>query len=64
MKFSQITKNIYSNYSLNDIRSRMKLLGKDNDKDVLKFLNIRLLTSIIIFCVGFIDFLKSVFPTS
>jgi len=49
MKFSEITKNIYSNYSLNDIRNRMKLLGLDDDKEVLKFLNIRLLTSIIIF---------------
>jgi tight adherence protein C len=49
MKFREITKNIYSNYSLNDIRNRMKLLGCDDDKEVLKFLNIRLLTSIIIF---------------
>ena len=51
MKFSEITKSIYSNYSLNDIRNRMKLLGIDNEKDVLKFLNIRLLTSIILFFV-------------
>ena len=51
MRFSEITKNIYSNYSLNDIRNRMRLLGKENEKDVLKFLNIRLLTSIIIFFV-------------
>lgn len=49
MKFNEITKNIYSNYSFNDIRNRMKLLGKDDEKDILKFLNIRLLTSIIIF---------------
>lgn len=49
MKFNEITKNIYSNYSLNDIRNRMKLLGYEDDKHVLKFLNIRLLTSIIIF---------------
>ena len=49
MKFNEITRNIYSNYSLNDIRNRMKLLGYDDDKEVLKFLNIRLLTSIIIF---------------
>ena len=48
MKFNEITKNIYTNYSLNDIRNRMKLLGKEDEKDVLKFLNIRLLTSIII----------------
>ena len=51
MKLSEITKNIYSNYSLNDIRNRMKLLGKEDEKDVLKFLNIRLVTSIIIFFV-------------
>ena len=51
MKLNEISKNIYSNYSLNDIRNRMRLLGKDNEKDVLKFLNIRLLTSIIIFFV-------------
>ena len=49
MKFNEITKNIYSNYSLNDIKNRMRLLGKDDEKDVLKFLNIRLFTSIIIF---------------
>ena len=51
MKLGEISKNIYSNYSLNDIRNRMRLLGKDNEKDVLKFLNIRLLTSILIFFV-------------
>ena len=51
MKLSEITKNIYSNYTLNDIRNRMKLLGKEDEKDVLKFLNIRLVTSIIIFFV-------------
>lgn len=49
MKFSEISKNIYSNYSLNDIRNRMRLLGNEDEKEVLKFLNIRLLTSIIIF---------------
>ena len=49
MKFSEITKRIYSNYSLNDIRNKMKLLGKEDEKDVLKFLNIRLVTSIILF---------------
>lgn len=51
MKLSEISKNIYSNYSLNDIRNRMKLLGNEDEKEVLKFLNIRLLTSIIIFFV-------------
>lgn len=49
MKFNEITKNIYSKYSFNDIKNRMKLLGKDDEKEILKFLNIRLLTSIIIF---------------
>jgi len=49
MKFSEISKNIYSNYSLNDISNRMRLLGKEDEKEVLKFLNLRLLTSIIIF---------------
>ena len=49
MKFSEISKNIYSNYSLNDIKGRMKLLGVDSEKEILKFLNMRLLTSIIIF---------------
>ena len=49
MKFNEITKNIYSNYSLNDIKNRMRLLGIEDEKKVLKFLNIRLFTSIIIF---------------
>ena len=49
MKFNEITKNIYSNYSLNDIKNRMRLLGIEDEKEVLKFLNIRLFTSIIIF---------------
>ncbi len=35
MKFNEITKNIYSNYSFNYIRNRMKLLGKDDEKDIL-----------------------------
>ena len=51
MKLSEISKNIYSNYSLNDIKNRMRLLGIEDEKDTLKFLNIRLLTSIIIFFV-------------
>ena len=49
MKFSEISKSLYSNYSLNDIKNRMRLLGKEDEKEVLKFLNIRLFTSIIIF---------------
>ena len=51
MKLSEITKNIYSNYSLNNIGNRMKLLGKEREKDTLKFLNIRLLSSIVLFFV-------------
>ena len=51
MKFDEISKNIYSKYSLNDIETRMRLLGRENKKDVLKFLNIRLLSSIILFFV-------------
>ena len=51
MKFNNISKNIYSNYSLNDIQSRMKLLGKEDLHDTLKFLNIRLLSSIFLFFV-------------
>ena len=51
MKFSEITKNIYSNYSLNNIASRMKLLGKDDEKETLKFLNVRLISSIMLFFV-------------
>ena len=51
MKFREISKNIYSNYSLNDIGNRMKLLGKTEENVVLKFLNIRLLSSIILFFV-------------
>lgn len=49
MRFNEITKNIYSNYSLSNIKNRMKQLGKEDEKEVLKFLNIRLFTSIIIF---------------
>lgn len=51
MKFNNISKNIYSKYSLDDIERRMKLLGRDNKDDALKFLNMRLLSSIIIFFV-------------
>ena len=51
MRFSEITKNIYSNYSLNNIGNRMKLLGKEKEKDTLKFLNIRLISSIVLFFV-------------
>ena len=49
MKLHEISKNVYSKYSLNDIESRMRLLGKDDKDEVLKFLNIRLVTSILLF---------------
>lgn len=51
MKFSSISKNIYSNYSLTSISSKMKLLGKESINETLKFLNIRLLSSIVLFFV-------------
>ena len=51
MKIREISKNIYSKYSLNDIKARMTLLGKNSEDDVLKFLNIRLITSILLFFV-------------
>ena len=49
MKIHEISKNIYSKYSLNDIATRMRLLGKSDKNEVLKFLNIRLITSILLF---------------
>ena len=51
MKIHEISKNIYSKYSLNDIETRMRLLGKSDKNEVLKFLNIRLITSILLFFV-------------
>lgn len=51
MKIHEISKNIYSKYSLNDIENRMQLLGKNSKDEVLKFLNIRLVTSILLFFV-------------
>lgn len=49
MKDKKITAQIYSKYSLNDIETRIKLLGSSCKMNALKFLNFRLLTSIIIF---------------
>lgn len=51
MRAHEISKNIYSKYSLNDIENRLRLLGKDDKNEVLKFLNIRLITSILLFFV-------------
>ena len=51
MKLTEISKNIYSNYALTSIGNRMKLLGKDSLDETLKFLNIRLISSIVLFFV-------------
>ncbi len=45
----KISRKIYSKYSLDLIRKKMLLLGETDDKKTIKFLNLRLLTSIIIF---------------
>lgn len=49
MNFNKISKNIYSKYSLDDIERRMLLLGNKKKNAAMKFLNLRLITSIIIF---------------
>ncbi len=51
MKIDEISKNIYSKYSLDDIEKRMTLLGSKDKKKVIKFLNLRLISSIILFFV-------------
>lgn len=51
MKEKRISEIIYSSYSINDIKKRMTLLGKNNKNEVFNFLNFRLLTSIVIFFV-------------
>ncbi len=51
MRIEELSRNIYSKYSKDDIEKRMRFLGINNEKDVLKFLNLRLITSIIIFFV-------------
>ena len=51
MKERRISEIIYSSYSINDIKKRMTLLGKNNKNEVFNFLNFRLLTSIVIFFV-------------
>lgn len=47
----KITKKIYSKYSISDIEKRFRLLGDEDFNSVLKFLNMRLATSIVIFFV-------------
>lgn len=51
MNLESISKNIYSKYSLDEVERRMKLLGNDNEHDTFKYLNLRLITSIILFFV-------------
>ena len=51
MKIDGLSKNIYSKYSISDIRKRMLLLGIDDENFIYKFLNLRLITSILIFFV-------------
>ena len=51
MKEKKISEIIYSSYSINDIKKRMTLLGRNNKNEVFNFLNFRLLTSIVIFFV-------------
>ena len=51
MRLEELSRNIYSKYSKDDIEKRMHFLGINKEKDVLNFLNLRLITSIIIFFV-------------
>ena len=51
MRIEELSRNIYSKYSKDDIEKRMRFLGINKEKDVLNFLNLRLITSIIIFFV-------------
>lgn len=48
MNLESITKNIHSKYSINYIRKKLLLLGMTRDKDLYKFLNLRLLSSILL----------------
>lgn len=50
-KEKKITKKIYSKYSLSNIKKRFLLLGIEDEKEVLKFLNFRLASSIVIFFI-------------
>lgn len=50
-KKNNITKKIYSKYSLESIKSKFLLLGIDDEGKVLNFLNFRLVSSIVIFFV-------------
>lgn len=50
-KEKDITKKIYSKYSLDNIKKRFLLLGIEDEREILKFLNFRLLSSIVIFFI-------------
>ncbi len=49
MNLERISENIYSKYSLDYVSNKMLLLGVTNRKKTIDFLNLRLITSIIIF---------------
>ena len=50
-KRKRITEKIYSKYSFYDIKKRFLLLGIDDKKKILNFLNFRLVSSIVIFFI-------------
>lgn len=50
-KKDNITKKIYSKYSFKSIKNKFLLLGIEDENEVLKFLNFRLVSSIVIFFV-------------
>ena len=57
MNIEKISRKIYSKYSFDLISNKMKLLGIEDIKKTINFLNLRLITSIIIFfmIIYFID---------
>ena len=57
MDKEKISRKIYSKYSFDSISNKMRLLGIDNIDKTINFLNLRLITSIIIFfmIIYFID---------
>ena len=57
MNREKIARKIYSKYSFDLIRNKMHLLGTDDINKTINFLNLRLITSIIIFfmIIYFID---------
>ena len=51
MRLNGLSHNIYSKYSILDIKKRMLYLGITDENEIFKFLNLRLITSILIFFV-------------